>query len=100
MYAGIRNATNTDTLHVTLKELKGKILRLHHGPNQRLFLGTEEQDKQKDEIPTLHHLLRQRKRQQSRLISKVQDGNGNTHTSSRDILIAFTEHLKYKVGTI
>jgi hypothetical protein len=60
MYASIRGTTNTDMLHVTLKELKGKILRLHHGPNQRLFLGSDKQD----ELPTLYHLLRQRKRQQ------------------------------------
>jgi hypothetical protein len=45
MYAAIRDATNTDTLHVTVKELKAKLLRLHHGPNQRLFLGSDEQDK-------------------------------------------------------
>jgi hypothetical protein len=100
MYASIRDVTNADTLHVTLKELKGKIIRLNHGPNQRLFLGSEEQEKQNDEQPTLFHLLRQRRRQQSRLISKVQECDGNTYTSSRDIQRAFTEHLKYKFDTI
>jgi hypothetical protein len=73
MHAAIRNVTNAIMLQVTLKELKGKIIQLHHGPNQRL-LDSDEKDNQQDEPHTLYHLMRQRKKQQSRHICKVQDG--------------------------
>jgi hypothetical protein len=99
-YVAIHDVTSADMLHVTSKDLKGKIIRLHYGPKQRLFLDSDEQDKQQDKPPTLYHLRRQRKRQQSRHICKVQDGDGNIYRSSRDNLKVFTEHLKHTFDII
>jgi hypothetical protein len=96
----LRNVIIADMLHVTLKELKGKIILPHHGPNQRLFLDSDEQEKQQDDPPTLYRLMRQWRRQQSRHICKVQDGDRNTYTSSRDILRVFTAYLKHMFDLI
>jgi hypothetical protein len=100
IYAAIREVTNTATLHGILKELKGRIIRLHNGPNQRLLLDTDGQKEQLDETPTLFHLMRQRKRQQSRHISHVNDVNGNTYRSAREIRRVFTGHLQQTFDAI
>jgi hypothetical protein len=44
IYTVIRDVEEIQTLHDALEVLKGKIKRLHYGPNQRLFLGAEEQE--------------------------------------------------------
>jgi endonuclease/exonuclease/phosphatase family metal-dependent hydrolase len=100
MYAAIGGVTNTATLCEILKELKGRIIQSQHGPNQRLLLDTDGQDEQLDETPTLFHLMRQRKRQQSRHIGHVNDSNEKTYTSAREIRRGFTEHLQQTFDTI
>jgi hypothetical protein len=45
MYMAIRDVEHIQTLHDALEVLKGKIKGLYYGPNQRLFLGAEEQKK-------------------------------------------------------
>ena len=71
IYTVLQEATLMDTTYVTLKKLKAKIVRLHHEPKQRLFLHTEDQDKYEDETPSLYHVLKMWKRQESRMIDRV-----------------------------
>jgi hypothetical protein len=98
MYMAICDVENIQTLHDALEDLKGKIKRLHYRPNQRLFLGAEEQVKQNEEQPTLFHMLKKWKRDQTRHIGLVRHDEGNECTSARDTLRTFTEHLRRKFG--
>jgi hypothetical protein len=49
----LQDRNQQETTFVTLKNLKVKILHLHHAPHQRLFLDTDAQDGILDEEPSL-----------------------------------------------
>jgi glutamine synthetase len=83
-----------------LNALKAKIVRLHNGKSTQLLLGVHDQDKHIDEQPTLYQVLKQRKRQTSRLILNVRDADGTTHTSPRAILRTFVDRMKSKYEDI
>ena len=74
----------------TLKKLKAELIRLNSTQRQKLTSDTGEQDKMIDENPSLHHLIKARKRQASRTIKKISDGQGITYTESFDVMKAFT----------
>ena len=92
--------TITDSSYVTLKTLKAKIVRLHMEPHKRLFLHMDEQDKFEDETPSLYHLLKLRKRQESRTIDRFYDSEGNLHTSPHTILRIFMEFMQKEYSII
>jgi len=50
--------------------------------------------------PSLHHLIKERKRQVRRTLHTIHDKNGSLLTSSLGILRAFAEHFKRKYDTI
>ena len=52
------------------------------------------------EDPSLHHLIKERKRQVQRTVHMILDKNGSPQTSSLDILGVFAEHFKSKYDTI
>jgi len=52
------------------------------------------------EDPSLHHLMKERKRQVQRTVHMIHDKNGSAQTSSIDILRVFAEHFKRKYDTI
>ena len=100
LYTVLHADTITDRSYVTLKKLKAKIVRLHQEPQKLLFLHTNEQDKCEDEMPSLYHVLRLRKRQESRTIDRVYNSEGNLQTSPPTILRTFTEFMKKKYSII
>jgi hypothetical protein len=77
-----------------LKRLKAKVVRLSRPYRQRLLVDTPEQDQVAGEHPSLHHLLRSRKRQETRLIRQIVDDNDETQTTSTTILRAFATHFQ------
>jgi exonuclease III len=83
-----------------LKELKAKILRLHGLSRQQRLIDTDEKDSLNAEIPTIYHIMRTKKRQDMRNVTRITDNNGNTHVSIMDIIRTFTEYMKEKYGNI
>jgi len=53
---------------IKLKVLKAKIIRLNNSYRQRVMLDTTEQDRIDGEPPSLHHIIKTRKRQTNLLI--------------------------------
>jgi len=80
----------------TLKMLKAKILCLNSTFRQKLKVDTGEQDKMSGEYPSLHHLIKTRKRQARRTIRQICDDEGITHAESMDIMKVFTMHFRKK----
>jgi len=58
------------------------------------------QDRFGEEDPSLHNLIKERKRQVQRTVHMILDKNGIPQTSSLDILCVFAEHFKSKYDTI
>ena len=77
-----------------LKQMKARIIRLNTNHGKRILLDLPEQDRAVDEPPTLHHLLKARKRQGNRLINQIIDENNETHNTSTSILKAFSSHFQ------
>ena len=77
-----------------LKQPKARIVRLH-STGQRRVLGISELDKFAGEEPTLYHLLKMRRRQESRMVHRVRDNYGNTRTT-KDILRTFVAFMRGK----
>jgi len=103
-YSAIYDAIQEPIQHTqkmtTLKMLKAKLIRLNSTHRQKLTLDTGEQDKMIDENPSLHHLIKARKRQASRTIKKISDDQGITSTESFDIMKVFTIHFRKKFSPI
>ena len=76
---------------VTLKKLKAKIIKLNSKQEQDRIIGEE---------PSLHHLLKTRKRQVLRTVHQMYDTDGSQKTSPADILRLFTEHMRPKYDRI
>ena len=53
-----------------------------------------------EEDPSLHHLIKEMKRQVHRTVHMILDKNGSPQTSSLDILRVFAEYFKSKYDTI
>ena len=53
-----------------------------------------------DEEPSLHHLLKRHKSQESRMINSVYDNDGNLQTTPINILRTFTMFMKKKYDTL
>ena len=88
-----------DTTFLKLKQLKAKIVRLYHEPQHHLFLDNDDQNKMEDEEPSLHHVLKRHKRQESRMVNSVFN-NGNIQNTPMNILRTFTVFMKKKYDTI
>jgi len=58
------------------------------------------QDRFGEEEPSLHHLIKERKRQVQRTVHMILDKNGSPQTSSLDVLRVFAEHFRSKYDTI
>jgi len=55
--------------------LKVKIIKLNNTYQQRVMLNNSEQDRVEGETPTIHHIIKSRKRQETRTIDKIRDNN-------------------------
>jgi len=71
---------------LALRKLKAKIIGLNSIHRQRLVVDTGEQDRLVGGEPSLHDLLKTRKRQATRLINQIYDDNGILQTSTASIL--------------
>jgi len=80
----------------TLKKLRAKIIRLNGTFHQRTMLDTEEFDKTLGETPSLHHIIKSRKRQTSRTIRRISDEHARIYSTSTGIRQAFKMHFNEK----
>jgi hypothetical protein len=90
----------TERAYIKLKELKAKIVRIHNSSHGKLLLNLEEHDRDNEEIPSLYHLLKHRKRQAIEAIPQVRDGMHNIQSTPYAILRVFTTEMKNKYSTI
>jgi hypothetical protein len=65
--------------------LKAKIIRLNKTCRQRVILNNIEQDRAEGEIPTIHHIIKSRKRGENRTISKIREDNDELQETSKTI---------------
>ena len=99
-YTALQEDNLRDTTFLTLKQLKAKIVRLYHEHHHHLFLDNDDQNKMEDEEPSLHHLLKRHKMQESRMVNSVYGNDGNIKTTPMNILRTFTMFMKKKYDTI
>ena len=100
IYDIVREPVKHSDKMMKLKSLKAKIVRLNIMYRHRVMLNTAEHDRIDGETPTLHHLLKNRKRQENRMINKIGDDNGVTQENSLAILKAFSTHFLNAFQTI
>ena len=89
----LNEPTNHETTSITLKHFKAKITRLHHAELRRILLDNGEQDVLEGEEPSIYHILKARKRQVARMVTKIMDNNGIEHTTPTTILRTLTEYM-------
>ena len=85
---------------LALKSLKAKIIRLNITYYRSMWVDNGVQDSFGEEDPSLHHLIKERKREVQRTVPIIHDKNGSPQTSSLDVLRVFAEHFKRKYDTI
>jgi hypothetical protein len=100
MYDILQEPRDFSDKTAALRHLRAKIIRLYGTYYHSMMVDNSDYDRFKDEEPSLHHLLKERKRQHQRTIHTIYDTNGSLLKSSRDILRAFTEELKQKYDTL
>jgi hypothetical protein len=84
IYNILKEETIQDTTAQKLKELKARIVRLHH-IEQRRFIDIDEQDRQSGEQPSIYHIVKSRKRQEGRTVHCIHD-DGNPQTNNINII--------------
>jgi hypothetical protein len=103
-YEAIYTLLQTPADHATkaakLKHLKAKITRLHHEKQKCLFLSNDGRNRLEGETPSLYHLLKARKREESTTIQTLHDGNGVPQTTIAGILTTFKNNMCEKFGNI
>jgi hypothetical protein len=80
----------SDQTHTKLRQLKAKIVRLYTAPQHRRCVDTADTDVLEGESLSLYHLIRQRRRQTTRLVDNIQDVEGTIKNAPFDILRVFT----------
>ena len=81
---------------IKLKNLKAKIIRLNNSYRQRVMLDTTEQDRIDGEPPSLHHIIKTRKRQTNLLIDHSrwqQRDSEHLHIDTESIFNAFSQGI-------
>jgi len=58
------------------------------------MLNNSEQDRAEGETPTIHHIIKSGKRQETRTINKIRDDNDEQQETSKTIMKAFTNHFQ------
>ena len=99
IYTALQEVNFRDTTFLKLKQLKAKIVRLYHETHHHLFLDNDDQNKMEDE-PSLHHLQKRHKRQESRMDNRVYVNDGNIQTTPMNLLRTFIMFMKKKYDTI
>jgi endonuclease/exonuclease/phosphatase family metal-dependent hydrolase len=83
-----------------LKQLKAKITRLHHEEQRSRHLNNDERYRLEGENTTLYHILKSRKRQESKSVQIVYDEEGVPQTTKVGILKTFRNYMYKKSGNI
>jgi len=99
IYDVLQNTNHHAAKATNLNKLKAKIVRLYSAQRMGALIDIGEQDRMLGEEPSLHHLLKGRKRQEQRTVQQIYD-SGILHTSSDDILRIITEHMRSKYDHI
>jgi len=94
IYDIVRQAGQNSDKMTKLNCLKAKIIRLNNTYQQRVMLNNSEQDRAEGETPTIHHIIKSRKRQETRTIDKLRDDNDEQQETSKTIMKAFTNHFQ------
>ena len=92
--SALQDTTPQRTQAVALKRLKAKIIRLNRKHHLGIFIDNGEQDRINGEEPSLHHLLKIRKRQAQLSVHQVSDTDGSLKKSPADILRVFTDYIR------
>jgi hypothetical protein len=100
IYALLQTPANHAAEAAKLKQLKAKITRLHHEEQKCLFLSNDDCDRLEGENPSLYHLLKTRKRQESKTVQKLHDEKGVPQTTRAGILKTFKNYMYEKFGNI
>ena len=87
-YSAIYSVLQDTTPHITQavalkKKLRAKIIRLKSKHHLGMFIDSGEQDRITGEEPSLHHLLKTRKREAQRTVHRVYDTDGILKTFLR-----------------
>ena len=77
----------------TLKKMRAKIVWLSSTFHQRTIMDTGEHDKTLGETPSLYHIIKLRKRQNSRTIKRISDEHDKIHSTSMAIIKAFAMYF-------
>jgi len=85
---------------VRLKRLNAQLVRLSSSYRQRLLVDSAGHDLIAGEHPSLHHLLRNRKRKENRPIRQVVDDNDERQTTSMTVLTDFAAHFRQSFQSI
>jgi len=94
LYDVLQDERDSGDKALALKSLKAKIIRLNSTYYRSMWVENAVQDRFGEEDPSLHHLMKERKRQVQRTVHMIHDKNGSPQTSSLDILRVFEEHFK------
>ena len=100
IYSVLQDTTSQTNQAVTLKKIKAKIIRLNSKHHLGMFIDNGEQDHIMGEEPSLHHLLKIRKRQAQCPVHQVCDTDSSLKTSPADTLRVFTECMRRKYDHI
>ena len=73
--------------------LTAKMIRLNNTDRQTVLLHNSEHDRAEGD-PTIHHIIKSRKRQETRTIGKIRDDNHELQETSMTIMKAFTNHFQ------
>jgi len=93
IYSALQDTTSQTDHAVTLKKTNSK-------HRLGMFVDNGEQDRIMGEEPSLHHLLKTRKRQVQRTVHQMYDTDGSLKTSPVDILRLYTAHMRRKYDRI
>lgn len=96
IYSILQDETMRNNVSTKLKELKARIVRLHHTEQQQRLLDVDEQDRMMEEQPSIFHIVKARKRQEKKTIHSINDSNGNPQESNATIMRTFTEFMQEK----
>ena len=99
IYEVMANETIPERLHNKINVIRNKIMNIRLYNTRPYFFTSPDQQLQNEEHPTLYHIMKIRKRQQSRHISTIRDNNGNLYNTQADIARVFTEEYTQRLTT-
>ena len=100
MYDVLQDERDNSNKELALKSLQANIMRLNSAYYPSMCVDNGVQGRFGSEDPSLHHLIKDRKRQVQRTVHTIQDKNGSFLTSSLDTLLAFAERFKHEYDSI